>query len=382
MSPAPLKALIVTRNLPPLQGGIERLVWHVIAELREDFQVHTIGPTGCASLLPENVTASEAPLKPLPIFLVRAAWLAMTRVLRARPSLVFSGSGLTAPIAWLAARFAGATSVVYLYGLDIKVEHPVYRLLWLPFFRHFDRVLVISNYTRSLALESGISPNRIQVLHPGVALPDLARAPDHRNEFRERYKLGDRPIMLYVGRINVRKGLSVFARHILPAINRAIPEARLVVIGDEPHNALRNTPGERAKVEQALSELGLTQIVEFLGPQDDETLSMAYMAADVMVFPVQDIPGDIEGFGMVAIEAAAHNLPTVAFAVGGVPDAVRDGVSGALVARGDNESFARATIKFLDPRSGLRTDSRQFAESFCWQKFGQRLRSILNTILH
>jgi phosphatidylinositol alpha-1,6-mannosyltransferase len=109
---------------------------------------------------------------------------------------------------------------------------------------------------------------------------------------------------------------------------------------------------------------------------------MAYMAADVLVFPVQEIPGDIEGFGMVAIEAAAHNLPTVAFAVGGVPDAVRDGISGALVARGDNESFARATIKFLDPRSGLRTDSRQFAESFCWQKFGQRLRSILNSTVH
>ena len=303
----------------------------------------------------------------------------MTRVLRARPSLVFSGSGLTAPIAWLAARFAGATSVVYLYGLDIKVEHPVYRLLWLPFFRHFDRVLVISNYTRSLALESGISPNRIQILHPGVALPDLARAQDQRIEFRERFKLGDRPMMLYVGRINVRKGLSVFARHILPTIIHATPEARLVVIGDEPRNALRNTPGEWAKVERTLTELGLTHIVEFLGPQDDETLSMAYMAADVMVFPVQDIPGDIEGFGMVAIEAAAHNLPTVAFAVGGVPDAVSDGVSGALVAPGDNESFARATIKFLDPRSGLRTDSRKFAESFCWQTFGQRLRSILNS---
>jgi phosphatidyl-myo-inositol dimannoside synthase len=381
MSPAPLKALVITRNLPPLQGGIERLVWHILAELREDFQVHTIGPTGCASLLPENVTASEAPLKPLPIFLVRAAWLAITRVLRVRPNLVFSGSGLTAPIAWLAARFAGATSVVYLYGLDIKVEHPVYRLLWLPFFRHFDRVLVISNYTRSLALESGISPNRIQVLHPGVALPDLARAQDQRNEFRERFKLGDRPMMLYVGRINVRKGLSVFARHILPAIIHATPEARLVVIGDEPRNALRNTPGEWAKVERALTELGLTHIVEFLGPQDDETLSMAYMAADVMVFPVQDIPGDIEGFGMVAIEAAAHNLPTVAFAVGGVPDAVSDGVSGALVAPGDNESFASATIKFLDSRSGLRTDSRQFAESFCWRIFGQRLRSILKATL-
>ena len=109
---------------------------------------------------------------------------------------------------------------------------------------------------------------------------------------------------------------------------------------------------------------------------------MAYMAADVMIFPVQEIPGDIEGFGMVAIEAAAHNLPTVAFAVGGVPDAVNDGISGSLITPGDNESFALETIKFLDPHSRLRTTSRQFAESFCWQAFGQRLRSILSITQH
>lgn len=381
-SPDHPKLLIITRNLPPLLGGMERLVWHIVDETRSEYQVHVVGPAACGNHLPAGVTTSEAPLKPMAAFLLRAIWAGIIQALRLRPQLVLAGSGLTAPIAWLAARLVGARSVVYLHGLDIKVNHPVYRVLWRPFFNHFDCVLVNSHYTRNLALEAGIAPECIQILHPGVTLPDLSKAHQQRTVFRQRFKLDDHPIMLYVGRINARKGLSIFARHILPAITRAIPNARLVVIGDEPRNALQDTPGEWGKVEQSLNELRLSHTVDFLGPQDDETLSMAYMAADVMIFPVQDIPGDIEGFGMVAIEAAAHNLPTVAFAVGGVPDAVCDGISGHLIPPTDNESFSHATITLLDPRSVLRTDSRQFAESFCWQRFGQHLRSILNSVRH
>lgn len=372
--------LIISRNLPPLLGGMERLIWNIVDAVRTEHSVHVVGPSGCRNHLPANVTATEVPLKPMVAFLLRASWTVIRLAFRSRPQLILAGSGLTAPIALLAARLVGAKSIVYLHGLDIKVDHPVYRLLWRPFFRHFDCVLVNSHFTRTLALEAGIAAERIQILYPGVTLPDLTLARNQRIEFRKRFNLGDIPIMLYVGRINARKGLSVFARHILPKITHAMPNARLVVIGDEPRNALKNTPGEWKKVERALNELNLAHAVEFLGSQNDEILSMAYIAADVLVFPVQELPCDIEGFGMVAIEAAAHNLPTVAFAVGGVPDAVNDGVSGELITPGDCELFARATIKFLDPLSDLQTNPRQFAEWFCWKNFGQRLRSILSSI--
>lgn len=80
---------------------------------------------------------------------------------------------------------------------------------------------------------------------------------------------------------------------------------------------------------------------------------------------------------MVAIEAAAHNLPTVAFAVGGVPDAVRDGVSGRLIRAGDSVAFSQAVIQFLTEERSTDSTARQFAESFCWQAFGEGLRSVL-----
>ncbi len=378
-SPDLVRMLVVTRNLPPLIGGMERLIWHIVVVLGEHHKVHVVGPSGCKRHLPIEVTADEVPIKPMPRFVLGATCRSLFSALRSRPAIVLAGSGLTAPFVWITARLAGASSIVYLHGLDIEVEHPVYRRLWRPFFRQFDLVLVNSGYTRNLAIKAGIDAKRIAILHPGVTLPDLSQAQTRREEFRNRFGLEHRPLMLCVGRINARKGLSVFVRDILPLIIAAVPHAQLVVIGDEPKHALRHTPGEWRKVVEALEENGLGGVINFLGPQDDDTLSSAYMAADAMVFPVQDIPGDIEGFGMVAIEAAAHNLPTVAFAVGGVPDAIKEGVSGNLIPTGNNADFAQAVIQLLTKRQGTNFSPRGHAESFCWENFGERLRSLLPT---
>jgi phosphatidyl-myo-inositol dimannoside synthase len=116
--------------------------------------------------------------------------------------------------------------------------------------------------------------------------------------------------------------------------------------------------------------------VRLLGAVDDQTLSDAYFGADVMVFPVLNLPGDVEGFGMVAIEAAAHGLPTVAFAIGGVPDAVADGESGWLVAPGDNGAFAKKVLALLDvpQRDEFAECCRHHAGRFEWSEFGQRLQ--------
>lgn len=369
--------LLITRNLPPLVGGMERLIWHIVETLSGENSVHVIGPSGCGCHMPADVTADEVSISPMLRFMVGIAIRSLVVGLRIRPNLVVAGSGLTAPMALITARLCGASCAVYLHGLDIEVAHPVYRSLWRPFFRLFDRVLVNSSYTYNLAVKAGISSNKISVLNPGVALPDLSQRLARRSEFRSRLGLGSRPLMLCVGRINARKGLSVFVRHILPLIIDNISDAHLVIIGDEPTNALKHTPGEWSKIQEALDENGLSGAVHFLGQLDDDSLSSAYMAVDVMVFPVQEVPGDIEGFGMVAIEAAAHDLPTVAFAVGGVPDAINDGVSGILIPPGCNEAFAESVVHLLTGQSDSKFSPRTFAASFQWDLFGKRLRNLL-----
>ncbi len=373
------KALVITRNLPPLVGGMERLIWHIVDELRKEYHVHVIGPAECGVSLPNGVSSSETPIRPIYRYLFHTALLSLKQALIRRPHVVFAGSGLTAPFAWLVARISGARCLVYLHGLDVEANNFFYRMLWLPLIRRFDRILVNSRFTRKLAMKAGIDNERMEILHPGVELADLNEAELQRADFRDRHNLGETPVMLFVGRITARKGLAVFVRDILPSIIKQQPEAKLVVIGDEAKSALLRASGERERIEKILTLNGLGEHVIILGecPQDDPELNAAYFGADVLVFPIQQRLNDNEGFGMVAIEAAAHNLPTVAFSVGGIGDAVADNVSGKLVPAGDNQAFARAVISKLKHKTSLCSDEVYFfASKFAWPLFGEKLRHL------
>ncbi len=368
--------LLVSRNFPPLLGGMERLNQKMLAELATDYETALVGPEGAKAIDNAPSHTWECPSGSLGKFIVHAFVKTIRASYQLKPQIILAGSGLTAPIVWLAARLFGARCIVYLHGLDIEVKHPVYQWLWVPFFRHFDQVLVNSHFTQNLALEAGIPADRISILHPGVTLPDLSEAQQQRDAFRKHHALNNTPVMLYVGRITARKGLSVFVEKILPDILQQCPAAQLLVVGDTPSLALLKQNDERQRVKEVLRNNDLEGRVSFLGSVDNETLNAAYFAADVLIFPVLPSPHDSEGFGMVAIEAAAHSLPTVAFAAGGVPDAVADSVSGRLIPAGDNTAFAQAVVETLSEPSNYRESCRQFAEGFSWGVFGQGIRKV------
>lgn len=377
------RVLLVTRNLPPLLGGMERLNLHLANELSATYTLEVIGPAGCRAFLPPEVEVVEVPEGPLPVFLWRSL-LASWRAASQGPVLAIAGSGLTAPMVNLVAWRCGAMPVAYVHGLDLVTRHPVYRFAWLPALRRLRHAFANSASTADIARRIGVAARRISVLHPGVASPDLGGglgAP-----FRARPGLGRARILLSVGRMTERKGLREFVRHALPGICDRHPDALLVVVGNDAPDALYRSGrgGARQLLDAAPDERTRARIM-VLGVLDDEALGEAYAAADVHVFPVKESPGDIEGFGMVALEAAAHGLPTVAFAVGGVPDAVSPGRSGYLLAPGDYTGFVDRVCALLDAdddeRAGLGASAREFSAAFRWEHFGERLRASLSALL-
>jgi len=374
------KALVITRNFPPVAGGMERLNFHVYRALAERFEVDVCGPAGASDYRVAGGNFIGLPLSPLAGFLIRAQWHAARLARRGRPAFVYAGSGLTAPAAYLGAKLVGAKSLCFLHGLDIVVKHPLYRAWVLPILRRFDLLLVNSRNTAALAERAGVPASRIAVLHPGVTLPDWQRRSDARSEFRVAYGIGNRPLILAAGRLTERKGLAAFISKALPRVISHVPNALLVIVGAEPEQALKHRSGVMQTIRQAVTETALEQSVVLLGGVDDRLLDDAYFAADVMVFPVLDLPGDVEGFGMVAVEAAAHGLPTVGFAVGGVPDAVAEGVSGYLMPAGDYAGLADAIVARLRLGNSeeLARGAYRFAEQFSWERFDRDLLALID----
>ena len=366
------RVLFITRNFPPLLGGMERLNWHMADELRVGCDVRLVGPRGAAVRAPHGIEVREAALRPLRSFLARAWWLAWREALAWRPQLVLAGSGLTAPLAWWAARACGARTAAYVHGLDLSVAHPVYRALWRPALRRMDCVIANSAATAQLARGIGIAPGRIRVVHPGTELP--AADAGARARFRQAQGIAaDSPLLLSVGRLTGRKGLREFVAEVLPRIAQRHRDVVLAVVGEAPSNALYGHAQSAQDILDAARAAGVGGCLRLLGRLDDASLHDAYFASDLHVFPIRDLPHDPEGFGMVAVEAAAHGLATVAYACGGVADAVGQGVSGTLVRPGDGEAFADAVLRLLQrplPAGGV----RGFAEVFAWPRFGDGVR--------
>lgn len=370
------KLLLVTRNMPPLMGGIEQLNWHMAEQLTRFADVRVIGPRGCAAYAPPRVDVHEVPLAPLPLFLICAAWTALRQARSWHPHWIVAGSGLAAPLAWLASRLSGAHAAVYAHGLDMAVRHFVYRLLWFPAIRGMDRVLVNSHATHLLAERVGVLSARIEKLFPGVEIPESLPGSDAVSAFRAAHDLGRRPVLLSVGRLTERKGLREFVQEVLPGIAAQRPDAVLVIIGDVAKQALYAKSQSVQSIRAAAKALGLEANLRFLGViTDRDALSVAYCAADVHVFPVREIIGDPEGFGMVSVEAAAHGLATVAYATGGVLDAVDDGCSGYLVPPGDAADYTQAVLRLLEAPLPMQA-MRLHAEAFAWDRFGDRLRDM------
>ncbi len=361
---------------------MERLNHHIYLELAKEFNVAVAGPEGCVPYLGTNaVTTSRTfPNSPKSAFVLgsmRAAWhLGRTF----RPDLIICGSGVTAPAGLLIARRLRVPLITYLHGLDIVTTHLLYRAIFLPAIRASHTLIANSKNTAQLAFMHGIEQKKITILHPGVNVKISENL--NTNAFRQKTDAGNRPILLSVGRLTERKGLYEFIVNCMPELIRQFPDILVLIVGGEANESLGSKLGIIKKLTATIQLMDLANHVKLLGRIDDVLLSQAYQTSQLLLFPVLDLPGDVEGFGMVAVEAAAHGLPTIAFATGGVPDAVSEGVSGYLIEPGNYPQFTGSVVRHLRGEITINNDDCQnFAKKFNWTSFGHKLRAIIRSTI-
>jgi phosphatidylinositol alpha-1,6-mannosyltransferase len=309
-----------------------------------------------------------------------APFTVLSVLLRKRCDLIFGGNGLMAPICWVFGKVFGMPALCYVHGLDVVVPSRLYQAVFVPCLRRLDSILVNSNNTRRLCIDAGVDEEKISVIHPGCEIPAEIDRESARRYLQERSGAVGDFFLLFVGRVAPRKGLLAFMQNGFAALLRRRPDTVLVIAGDSPGDSLAHRSNEMANVLLEVEGNGWKNRVLFLGKVDNDTLSKCYAGADCLLFPLVPVVGDVEGFGMVAIEAAAHGTPTVAFAEGGVVDAVNDGVSGSLVAPGDYDAMIDAVVRVRRDITSVVT-CQSHALKFSWQIFdGNISRSIYNLL--
>lgn len=374
------KILIITRNFPPLVGGMERFVWNVYQQLQSEFTCDVIGPKGANDYIKyPNKCSLKYKATPIPIFLVIAFLKGLWMCSKNKYCVCIAGSGVVAPIANLIGKIFSVPVITFVYGLDLVVDHKFYQTFFVPSIKYSDKVIAISKSTKKLAIDKKVPVNKIQILYPGV---EINTKKETTINFRQKYQLNIKKILLSAGRLIPRKGLPEFINYSLPKIISACPDTVFVIIGSEAQNALNKAQNEKERICNAITDNNLSKHVVILGRVEDEILWSAYNESDLFVFPVKEEKGDIEGFGLVALEAAAHGLPTAAFSVGGVVDAVADNYSGFLVPSGEYSRLADLIINYLKNTSATVTpdNCRKHARSYSWDNFGAELREICNMI--
>jgi phosphatidylinositol alpha-1,6-mannosyltransferase len=335
------RILVVTNDFPPRPGGIQAFV-HNLATRRPPGSVVVYAPSwpGAAvfdAAQPFPVVRHPTRLMlPVPTVLRRAAGLMRTE---GCDSVVF---GAAAPLGLLAPalRRTGAGRIIGLtHGHEAGwAALPGARGLLHRIGEGVDVLTYLGEYTRG-RIARGLSPAasaRMRRLAPGVD-ETVFRPGAGGDEIRARYGLADRPVVVCVSRLVPRKGQDALI-HAWPQVLRAVPDAALLIVGGGPY---------RPTLERLREELGVTGSVRITGAVPWEELPAHYDAGNVFAMPCRTRRRglDVEGLGIVYLEASATGLPVIAGDSGGAPDAVLPGETGLVV---DGRSVAAVAESVVD----------------------------------
>jgi phosphatidylinositol alpha-1,6-mannosyltransferase len=370
------RTLLVTNDFPPRPGGIQQFVHNLaVRQPAGEIVVYASTWKGAekfdADQPFEVVREDTGVLLPTPRVARRAAELARSH---GCDTVWF---GAAAPLGLLAdglRRRAGIRRVVgQTHGHEVGwAALPGARGLLRRIGRGADVVTYLTGYQRErlgrvldrvTTLERLVPGVDAEVYHPGVDGTGI----------RARYGLSDRPAVVCVSRLVPRKGQDALIRA-LPAIRRRVPDAALLVVSGGPY---------RKTLQRLAREAGVADHVVFTGSVRWEELPAHYAAGDVFAMPCRTRGGglDVEGLGIVYLEASATGLPVVAGDSGGAPDAVRDGETGYVVSGRDLDQIAdRVATLLADPDLARRlgTAGRAWVEAeWGWQTQADRMRALL-----
>lgn len=264
------------------------------------------------------------------------------------------------------------------HGLDVTDPNPAYQLALRRLCSSLDVVMPVSRATGEQLVARGLPRERMHVVPNAV---DLERFDGvfARRDAPSEVAIDSAPplasdafLLVSVGRQVRRKGFAWFITEVMPKLPSRVV---LWLAGDGP---------ERERIEQAIVEAGMQDRVACLGRVGEAELLELYRRGQVFVMPNIVVPGDMEGFGIVMLEAGACGLPTLAADLEGIRDVIEDGTNGWLARSGDADAFAARIEWLLDDPERLRDASSRTADyvrhNFRWDQTAEHYLRVLRNL--
>lgn len=372
------RTLLITNDFPPRVGGIQSYVHELARRLPPDSLVVLASDHPGASSFDAAqdfpvVRYPTSMLLPTPGVAGRAEQL----IDRHRLDAVWYGAA--APLGLLTTRLRRTGRirrvVASTHGHEVGWSMlPVARQMLRRIGTTADVITYVSSYARR-RISSALGPlAALEALPPGVDVEMFRPDPTIRSAVRTRYGLEDRLVITCVSRLVPRKGQDRLI-DALPLILRAHPTAHLLLVGDGPY---------RDRLLRRASASPHRDAITFTGPVGHDDLPGHYLAGDVFAMPCRTRGGglDVEGFGIVFLEASAAGLPVVAGTSGGAPETVIPGRTGTVVDGTDIAGVAAAIIDlFDDPGRRDRYGAegrRRVVHSHTWDAAAARLEDLLS----
>jgi len=388
-----MKCLVVSEYYLPTMGG--HTVWlHEICKRFEDARVITRLLEGTARRETiEGVDVERIKLgriwycrpESLPMY-ANLLWTTARIARRNRSVPILAARVLPEGlVANASARIAGSASVIFAHGEEVKrwggmdsyndrrrCTAALKRITLWRVYRGASMVIANTAFTKDLLTGGGVDRSRICVIHPGTD-PRRFRPMRRDGELVARFGLAEARTILTIGRLVCRKGQDMVIRA-MPHVLKRVPDAVYVIGGEGAYGTVLRDLARKAGVESH---------VRFIGKVDEEVLPSIYNLADVFVMPNRVPPdsGDVEGFGIVFLEANACGVPVIGGNTGGVPEAIVQEKTGLLVDGTSVQSIADNIVRILtNPALARRLGQdgrKRVCEELTWDHSAAKVKELL-----
>ncbi|TCD03791.1 glycosyltransferase family 4 protein [Pedobacter psychroterrae] len=376
-----MEILFVSHKYPPATGGMERQSFELISQMALLTKVHHIIYEGQESRFRFFSQLGKR----------------IRRIVEDNPgiSIIHFNDGLMGAFSMFHRRHKNLKIAVTLHGLDVVFPGIIYQKFIFPKFNDFDLIFAVSSATASACKARGIAAEKIVVVNNGVDAGIRANISRTQVDalLSQRYQadIAGKSVLVAIGRPVKRKGFSWFIKNILPLLHKDVILLLIGPVQDKESGLSRllkflpafisrrielflGAPGDETDLRKLLKKTNEKSRVIRMGklPQDD--IDAILGIADAFIMPNIEVQGDMEGFGLVCLEACMRGTKVFASASGGITDAIIHGSNGILLPPGHIASWVNALNQTVGtPDSQLSTQEiiSFTSNRFGWQKMAE-----------